>query len=596
MRLAIIFLLVTNACCFENHSTADEKKIPVSLASSDFSDTEWWGRQQSTATTIDFDTILQTQSYIFLSNGPNPLVSEIALQCEAAHQLVLDFVHPYPTPHLQVISYFLYSSFEEKGMARHNTARAEIDFEKQEVHVIANESLHGEEMQAENALLIRQLLNKPVFTILEEGLQVYFAPHWQGKGFRYWAGRLYQSGNFPTLADLCDAERMQNESPLIRTCGAAVLVDFLLSTWGKEHFLHNYHLWAPTGEEISNWQQSWNEFLEKSLTNQGKGLIITSSPPAYMKGFNFAHEGYRVYNGYGGNKANASLTTMKDLGANATAIIPYTFMRNPQEPAAFPIPKNAGSENDECVIQALAYAHNLGMYTLLKPQIWVRRGWTGDIHMNTEADWNLFFDEYYRWIRHYALLGEMYHVNGLCIGVELTQTTLGHEKQWRSIIQKIRGLYNGQLTYAANWGEEFENIGFWDQLDFIGLNCYYPLSQNDHPTDLELKAGIDQVLSRAKKVQERFNKPLVFTEIGFRSVTAPWKNPHEEVQGRAASEEDQMRCYETVFEALSQWKAQKGIFWWKWPSDLDYLEGKSTEYAPYHKLAEHSVKEWFGKQ
>ena len=108
------------------------------------------------------------------------------------------------------------------------------------------------------------------------------------------------------------------------------------------------------------------------------------------------------------------------------------------------------------------------MSTMLKPQIWVgSNSWPGDIKMKSQEEWDIFFDNYYRWVRHYAMLAEINELDSYCIGVEFAKATLAKEEAWRKLIKKLRGIYSGQLTYAANWGDEFENLTFWDELDFI---------------------------------------------------------------------------------------------------------------------------------
>ena len=153
-------------------------------------------------------------------------------------------------------------------------------------------------------------------------------------------------------------------------------------------------------------------------------------------------------------------------------------MRNHREATFLPFARGVGDENDESVINVIYGARQLGMQSLLKPQVWLSRGsWSGFVEMDSPEEWERFFDYYYRWIRHYALLAEIHEVEALSIGVEFGKATLGHEEEWKKIFRKIRGIYGGQLTYCANWGEEFENLSFWDELDFIGLNCYYPPQQ-----------------------------------------------------------------------------------------------------------------------
>jgi hypothetical protein len=230
---------------------------------------------------------------------------------------------------------------------------------------------------------------------------------------------------------------------------------------------------------------------------------------------------------------------------------------------------------------------------MLKPHVWVSNSWPGEVEMTTDLDWNLFFENYYQWISHYALMAEMYDVDVLCIGVEFTSATLGQESHWRGLINKLRNIYSGNLTYAANWGDEFENVTFWDQLDLIGLNCYYPLSNENQANQNELQQGFAAILNKVDKVKSRYNKPLLITEIGFRSVEAPWIIPHEEAGDKNFSEHDQAKAYAAVFEVLAKSQAIDGIFWWKWPTNMEHRSEEDRRFVPYSKKSEEVIEHWF---
>ena len=299
-----------------------------------------------------------------------------------------------------------------------------------------------------------------------------------------------------------------------------------------------------------------------------------TTPPldsGFYRGFTFAHEAYDGQRGYGGPTVYASLDSLLRLGTDAVAIVPYTWLRDPGTPRDFPVAERVGTERDEAVIHAVHAAHERGMRVLLKPQIWVGGGhWPGDIGFDAAADWAAFFEDYRAWLMHYAQLAEAQGVDALCIGTELGQVTLRHPGFWRKLIAEVRGVYGGKLTYAANWGEEFEGITFWDALDVVGCNGYYPLSQNPDATDEELYAGAKAWLVRANNVAAAAGRPLWLTEIGYRSVEQAWRNPHAAADGRAPSQACQRRCFAALFAATAEAPTLEGMFIWKWPSYLGH--------------------------
>jgi len=491
------------------------------------------------------------------------------------------------------ITYNFYSNTEEKGLMTGNTEQAHYDTLNNSIHIIANKIYKNNNIGKDNELLLRNMLGISKKDILTHGLPIYFTDKWQMKGYKYWSARLAESDNILSVAELLDNTFLEMESSLIRDCLAGAFVDFLMQTWGKEIFLYHYKDGELSTQEIQKLEGEWQLYLKNLSKAYPKERIVKKEIP-YLKGFNFAHEGYSIYNGYGSKKATESLLKQKSMGSNAMALVPYTGINTIHTPMPLHFSNSAGSENDEAVVHALSTANDIGMYTMLKPQIYVGGSWPGGIDMLTDKEWDMFHDHYYRWIRHYAFLAEIHHMDALCLGVEFTKATIGHPEAWRAMIKKTRGLFSGHLTYAANWGEEFENIKFWDDLDYIGLNCYYPLSKDDSPTDEEMSERFNLVKKKIEKVYERFEKPIVFTEIGFRSIDMPWKNPHAEAD-ETINEEMQARCYEIIFKGIENEPWCKGILWWKFPSYLEYRGEENNAFTPNNKLAEETVREWFSK-
>ncbi|MEM6395195.1 MAG: glycoside hydrolase TIM-barrel-like domain-containing protein [Bacteroidota bacterium] len=316
---------------------------------------------------------------------------------------------------------------------------------------------------------------------------------------------------------------------------------------------------------------------------------------APQKGMTFAHEGYRVYNGYGGSTVEPSLSELAKLNVNSIAVVPYSFMRSPRSLKPIPVSDFAGGENDAATIASAKAAHKRGWSVMLKPQIWLGGGsWPGDIIQDTEKAWQQFFDNYRAWILHYAILADMHGLETFCLGTEMRHTTLQRSDDWLELVEQARSLYGGTLTYAANWGEEAEQMSFWSAFDVIGVNAYYPLCDSENPSDAELKAGVNRWLSKVEHIAEAANRPLWLTEIGYRSVTAPWRNPHAGPEDRAANEVDQSRSYQALFEVLSERNTVSGIYIWKWPSHLSYVkESGDTGFTTAGKQAQNAIKRFY---
>lgn len=463
------------------------------------------------------------------------------------------------------------------------------------IYTVINNEYNGISNGYELIPAIRSMLGKSKLHAMENGLAVYFTPDWQGRGFMYWGNKLYKANALPELSELLDNDIYVSNSRIIIDCMAAMFVQFLIDTKGKEYLLNNFDTFENKSVELNAMDADWKKYL------QAKFNFVSPPEPAipvkngFLKGFNFAHEGYEVYNGYMGTLAMQSLEKLKSIGANTVSIIPYSGFRSMSDPHPFRISSGAGGENDAAVIRSAYKAEQLGFTVMLKPQIWSWLGWTGDITMKSEDEWQLFFKYYTEWILHYAMLAEIHHVEIFCVGNEFKNATLTHQKEWENIFDQVRKIYTGKITYAANWGDEFENVTFWNKLDYVAVNCYYPLSDKANPTDEELMLQMEKNLDKIESVQKKYKKPLLFTEIGFKSIDSPWIAPHKDEDEQGYNEVSQKRCYEIMFKAMADEDWIKGVYLWKWPSYMDFSKEYQKDFNPCNKQAETVINEWFSK-
>ena len=251
-------------------------------------------------------------------------------------------------------------------------------------------------------------------------------------------------------------------------------------------------------------------------------------------------------------------------------------------------------ETDEGLRQTTRMARQRGLKTLLKPHIWVRGQWRGEILMASEADWRTWFDDYGSFLLHYAKLAEAEGIEALCIGTELHQTVKEKPEEWRRLIQSVRAVYRGQLTYAANWYQEFEDVPFWGDLDAIGVQAYFPLRGVPGGTLEELRAGWQAPLASLESVSRQFGKPILVTEVGYRSTPVASSKPWEWPRRGAAMPVDleiQRDCYEAFFREVWPQPWLAGVFWWKWYP----VSGGSQadDFSPQGRPAEQVLRQYF---
>ncbi|GAA4381396.1 glycoside hydrolase family 113 [Hymenobacter koreensis] len=259
-------------------------------------------------------------------------------------------------------------------------------------------------------------------------------------------------------------------------------------------------------------------------------------------------------------------------------------------------------EADSGLVHTARLARQHGISTMLKPHIWLRtRGqWPGQIQMRTPAEWQQWFASYTAFILHYAKLAEQNRMEALCIGTELRHTSVGHEQQWRQLIKQVRQVYRGKLTYAANWHDEYELIQFWDALDYIGIQAYFPLSKAANPDTATLRRAWQPYVQEIAGVQRRFNRPVIFTEAGYRAIpaaaAAPWEWPNAR-QPAPIDTAAQAACYEAMFRASWQQPWFAGVFIWKWFPGLrpDSPPRRRADFTPQHQPAEQVMARWYGR-
>jgi arabinogalactan endo-1,4-beta-galactosidase len=501
------------------------------------------------------------------------------------------------------IEVHIYDSFETKGLITGNTDLYHAEPERRRAHVVINNDFRGDRFVAVAKVLLDQWPGEVKSKAFGEALAMALSDGWGRRGYRHWAGVIAASDNIIPLRRLFSTNSRSYESPLftrplLGVVGEVLLrahtgaeVQKLAATWPAEGLPGR----LPNGWSVERLELEWRRRLTE-LARAAGHEHVRSFRPEFQKGFCYSHEGYQIFNGYLSEMSSRSLGQLKELAVNWISLTPFAFVSAMDRPVPFRFSHGPGSENDESILQAATAARKLGMKILLKPHIWTRAGWPGEMKMRSDEEWRAFFDHYYRWIRHYALLAEMYDFDMLSVGVEVSKATLHKPQAWRDMIARIRRIYHGPLVYAANWGEEFEKLTFWDALDYIGLNSYYPLSQSADATREELLAGAQEIARRVEAVAERFQKPVIFTEVGFVSAAAPWVQPHAEDRRSQPDLQAQAMAYQVMFEAMWDKPWFYGFYWWKWPTVPTIGGKRHAGFTPKGKPAASVVAEWYRRQ
>jgi hypothetical protein len=279
--------------------------------------------------------------------------------------------------------------------------------------------------------------------------------------------------------------------------------------------------------------------------------------------------------------------------SNYVALMPFGFIKELASPK---ITHNTNrqwfGETKNGLIQYAKEFQKKGVKLMVKPQIWVWKGeFTGNIEMDSEEKWVVLEESYSEFILTYAKAAQEIKADILCIGTELEKFVTNRPKYWQELILEIRKVYKGKLTYAANW-DEFKRVPFWGQIDLIGVDAYFPLSEKKSPTVQELEIGWTPHKKEIIEIQKQFSKPILFTEFGYRSVdfnaVKPWESDRVEGSVNLQAQVNGLQAIHNQF-----WKEEwfAGGFIWKWFHRHDEVGGlQNNRFTPQNKPAEELIR------
>jgi hypothetical protein len=279
--------------------------------------------------------------------------------------------------------------------------------------------------------------------------------------------------------------------------------------------------------------------------------------------------------------------------------------------------------------KAIEYARKLGLKVALKPLVDVGRNPASQYDRDqlnfSEPDArDRWFESYRTMLGRYAALARDVDAQMLVIGTGLTNMTDGETEQmeWRRMIQDIRtgdlmpdskGGFTGDLTYAARWDTIYSDAYddafpefFWDELDVIGVEGFWPLigakdPDHDNPGVERLRQGWTQNFvagglppgAALRALHQEYAKPVLLTGLGYLSRGGTSADPAKGDYAQAAvggkvNEQAQERPYKAAFDFWGSVARReswfRGIYWWNWLPKV----GNDTngDYTPQGKDAE----------
>jgi hypothetical protein len=252
----------------------------------------------------------------------------------------------------------------------------------------------------------------------------------------------------------------------------------------------------------------------------------------------------------------STIRSLPDLGMNHVAVLATWYQSSlyGHDIAAHP----ERTPQDDAVRYALGQARDRGLKTLLKPHLDLLDGtWRGQIRA---ADEELWFASYAVFIQHYAVIAEEEGASALVLGTELSGMEHA-DARWRELIRGLRETFHGELIYGANW-DAYARVGWWDAVDKVGVDAYFPLTNRMDPTEDALRQAWRGVARELDAFAERAGRNVLITEVGYQNRdganVSPWWAP-----STREDPAEQAACMDAALGALADAKRIDGALLWK---------------------------------
>lgn len=334
-------------------------------------------------------------------------------------------------------------------------------------------------------------------------------------------------------------------------------------------------------------------------------VCLTSLAAAFTKQKGANYVTYTT-DGYSMPASKESLKALAATGATHTEIVPVWTVQGSWDPSVVFNPKL--SPGNDSIVQALEDAISAGLQPILKPHVDCQDGeWRALIGQSWNqgaSEWTTFFDTYTVYMQTMAQIAADHGAVGFVVGTELVSATKDYNTQsWYNVIAAVRKIYpesQGWMSYAANWGgwggPEPWDVQFWDKMDFIGIDAYYPLTQQG-TADPPLSALVDAwgpIVTNLTALSEKWSgKPILFTELGYQSVpTAACFDSDNNQQ--PPDEAAQANAYTAMFQAVWDQDWFAGVHWWRW-APTPFAGGKcDNQWTPQGKQALKVLNKYYG--
>jgi hypothetical protein len=303
--------------------------------------------------------------------------------------------------------------------------------------------------------------------------------------------------------------------------------------------------------------------------------------------------------GYGTEYTDALLDELVRLGANAISITPFGRIWSLQSTRIALDFEQPYQDNRRAVMRMIAQAKARGLRVLVIPHLWVETGgWRGEIDPGSPEGWRAYQASYRAFVLAWARDAQAAGADAFSIGVECKSWSGRFGDSWSALIADVRAVFHGPLTYSANW-DEAEDVLFWDQLDWIGVNAFYPLAHANDAPQTTYVASAGQALDALGQLSSALDRPVVLVEIGYttrkNAAVEPWLWP-DGMRDVVIDEREQARALAAIAEAAARRPYVLGFFVWRYYANLDDVSQEAAwGFSPHAKQAEAVLERIFSQ-
>jgi hypothetical protein len=289
------------------------------------------------------------------------------------------------------------------------------------------------------------------------------------------------------------------------------------------------------------------------------------------------------------------LAEIARTGADHVALVVAWYQDNAASSELYEHPRYTAPSS--AVATAVRDARALGLTVTLFPIVRLAAPRTADEWRGTlqPADRAAWWQSYRTHLIALARLAGETGAAVLSVGSELSRLDGAADRPvWAALVAELHRIFPGRLAYSGNW-DHFDKVAIYDLVDDVGVCGYFALALAGAPSTIDdLVRGWRDARMELSRFARARGRPIVFTEIGYRSIRGVAAAPWDEGAPGEVDLDEQRRCYEAFRRVWRDAPADvyAGAYFWNW-----YGWGGPTSrgYTPRGKPASDELRRFFSR-